>query len=262
MSSVSAQIEAWRTPPPPPPAALKETTFYSCFDRGWDAFEEPIIQTDAAQSCIRETAADRGGKEYLTCPLRGREANWRASVVWSGQCTQNAENALFGCGGEKNPPSSQSPISVVYNVGSKHLFTRGCFFPPLSPSLSHGPWSDSTAAPQQSGCGHRRTNLRGLLTLHCATMRSEERLFSSSAQRSDFSLAPWEQRQIMNSLGPRYHVRFHTRQLHSGAEQKGAVGETFVGAGNGVPRGMPCRVSLVPFWGILMEKHARLKLTG
>lgn len=29
---------------------------------------------------------------------------------------------------KKDPVSSQDPISVVYDVGSKHLFTRGRFF--------------------------------------------------------------------------------------------------------------------------------------
>lgn len=50
---------------------------------------------------------------------------------------------------KKDPVSSQDPISVVYDVGSKHLFTRGrfflFFFSPLrlSLSLSHKdgePW--------------------------------------------------------------------------------------------------------------------------
>lgn len=54
---------------------------------------------------------------------------------------------------KKDPLSSQGPISEVYAVGSKHLFTRGCFFP--GPSLrDREPWSGSTAAPQQSGCGY------------------------------------------------------------------------------------------------------------
>lgn len=89
---------------------------------------------------------------------------------------QNAENALFGFGGKKDPLGSQGPISVVYDVGSKHLFTTDCFFPQLSLSGTGNPGRIPRRLHNRVGVAtpHRP---RGLLTLHCATMRSEEGSF-------------------------------------------------------------------------------------
>lgn len=76
--------------------------------------------------------------------------------MWSEEDRGDAENTLFGCG-EGNPLSSQGPISEVHVVGSKHFVYKRLFFFffSLGPSLRDGePWSGSTAAPQQSGCGY------------------------------------------------------------------------------------------------------------
>ncbi len=62
---------------------------------------------------------------------------------------------------------------------------------------------------------------RGLLTLHCATMRSEEGSFFHGTKEWFFT-RPVRTAANNELSGPWYHVRFHTRQLHSGAEQKGS----------------------------------------
>lgn len=127
---------------------------------------------------------------------------------------------------EKNLFRSQGPISEVHVVRPKYLFTSGCFF-----SLSL--WRTGNLA-KIPWWHHNRVGVatlhkpKGLLTLHCATMRSEEGSFFHSTKEWFFT-RPVRTAANNELSGPWYHVRFHTRQLHSGAEQKGAVRETFVG---------------------------------
>lgn len=97
------------------------------------------------------------------------------------------------------------------------------FFPQLSLSLS-GTGGDPGRIPWRL---HNRVGVatphkpRGLLTLHCPTMRSEEDSFFRGTKEWFFT-RPVRTAANNELSGPWYHVRFHTRQLHSGAEQKGS----------------------------------------
>lgn len=175
------------------------------------------------------------------CPLKRRRliGEW----VWSDRTVQGRMQKMHYLDVDekktkkqkKDPVSSQDPISVVYDVGSKHLFTRGrffCFFflPFASLSLTHTRTGNPGRIPR------RLHNRVGVATPHkprafwhyTAQPWGQRKALSSEAQRSDFSLAPWEQRRIMNSRAP--GITFGFTRVNSILERnKGAVGETFVG---------------------------------
>lgn len=123
-------------------------------------------------------------------------------------------------------------------MASKHLFTRGSFF---SLSLSLSGLGDPGWIPQWV---HNRVGVatphkpQGLLTLRRATMRSEEGSFFLGTKERFFT-RPVRTAANNELSGPRYHVRFHTRQLHSGVEQKSSrrniCGEGPVCPGHAMP---------------------------
>lgn len=147
---------------------------------------------------------------------------------------------------KKDAVSSQSPISVVYDVGSKHLFTKGRVFFRSSHSHRRGTPVGFHGGSTTEWVWLHHTNLWAF-SHYTAQPWGQRKALSSLAQRSDFSLAPWEQQGIMNSRAP--GITFGFTRVNSILERnKRAVGETFVGREQ-CARGMPCRVSLMHFNG-------------
>lgn len=147
---------------------------------------------------------------------------------------------------KKDAVSSQSPISVVYDEGSKHLFTKGRVFFRSSHSQRRGTPVGFHGGSTTEWVWLHHTNLWAF-SHYTAQPWGQRKALSSLAQRSDFSLAPWEQQGIMNSRAP--GITFGFTRVNSILERnKRAVGETFVGREQ-CARGMPCRVSLMHFNG-------------
>lgn len=257
MSSVSVQIEALRTPP-----QIRDLHLWSdflqpslkcvwCRSALWEMrqaeespdVEEPVIPTHL----LLHSPA---WKKSLTYPLKEKSliGEWVWSEVDSTQRMQKMHYLDLG-GGKTDPVSSQGPISAVYDVGSKHLFTTGCVFSPSALSPGQGTLVGFHDGSTTEWVWLHRTNL-GAFWHYTAQPWGQRKALSSEAQRSDFSLAPWEQRRIMNSRAP--GITFGFTRVNSILERnKRAVGETFVGRERRA-RGMPCRVSLEHFNGILM----------
>lgn len=180
--------------------------------------------------------------------LKRRSPNWRVSVVWGG-LRGRRKYIIWMWGGEKNPLSSQGPISEVHVVGSKHFVYKRLFFCFFSPSAPLSGTGNPGRVPRQL---HNRVGVatlhkpRGLLTLHCATMRSEEGSFFWGTKEWFFT-RPVRTAANNELSGPWYHVRFHTRQLHSGVEQKGSR-RNICGEGTVCPGG--CHAGWV--WCVLL----------
>lgn len=131
---------------------------------------------------------------------------------------QDAENALFGFGG-KNILSAAKVQLVWYTMWDPNICLQEAVFFLSSLSQGQGTLVGFHRASTTEWVWLHRTNLGPFdITLRNHEVRG--RLFLPRHKGVIFR--PVRTAANNELSGPWYHVRFHTRQLHSGAEQKGS----------------------------------------